>query len=275
MPLTGLRLILLFALLPLDEHTPTFDVSSVKRAGPSTVRHRISGGPGTASPGQLTCQAVTLKQLVCRAYNIQQYQFAGPAWMNNDEFDIVAKIPAGATKTDLNLMIRDLLATRFGLVSHTESRQMAVFEMVEAKGGVRLRSPAAPAHEEVGDEGAARPQFTRDEKGDPELKAGVPMMMSFRGNGGMRISARMQPILNLFSMLYFQLDRPVIDRIGLPGLYDFNLDYSPENSRNPELYTAPPLLTAIEKQLGLKLIPKTAPVDVLVIDQVNRVPTEN
>jgi uncharacterized protein (TIGR03435 family) len=84
----------------------------------------------------------------------------------------------------------------------------------------------------------------------------------------------MQPIAHLFSMLHYQIDRPVVDKIGLAGDYDFNLDYSPA-STEPALEQAPNLFAALEKQLGIKLVPRKGPVDVLVIDHVDRTPTPN
>jgi uncharacterized protein (TIGR03435 family) len=261
------------------DHPSTFEVVSIKlvQNGSSPVP-RIMGGPGTRSPGQFTCSGVTLRQLVLRAYNLEEYQVVAPGGIDRNRFDVVAKVPPGTTKDGVGSMIQDLLARRFGLIAHWESREMAIYETAVAKGGLKLKESRPPANdgpgeapEDPGDEPVQKIKRSMDKSGLPELMPGVKGLVAMPANGHMRISARMQPIANLFSMLNYQIDRPVVDKIGLTGTYDFNLDYSPSLSSD----AAPPLFIALERQLGLKLVPKKAPVQVFVIDKLSDLPTEN
>ncbi len=104
--------------------TAKFEAASIKPAAPSGIRNYVMrGGPGTDSPGQLTCFSITLKMLILRAWDLRDYQLVGPSSLDSDKYDIVAKIPSGSTKDQVNLMVQDLLADRFGLVFHKETRK--------------------------------------------------------------------------------------------------------------------------------------------------------
>src|ERR1017187_1636471 len=101
--------------------SPTFEVASVKPAEPQAMgmmRVRMSGGPGTPDPGQLTYSNVSLKDILINAYAVKGYQINGPKWLDSERFDIVAKIPKGATKEQFQLMLQNLLAERFKLTLH-------------------------------------------------------------------------------------------------------------------------------------------------------------
>src|SRR5580698_1499923 len=97
------------------------------------------GGPGTADPGRLTFEHATLKLLVMHAYGLQDFQVSGTDWIGTERFDVAATIPAGATKDQVNLMLQNLLAERFKLKLHRESRIFAVYELTVGKGGSKMR----------------------------------------------------------------------------------------------------------------------------------------
>jgi uncharacterized protein (TIGR03435 family) len=156
---------------------PSFEVASVKPAPPPDVmRSLMTGGPGTVSPGEFRCRSITLRALLLRAYSLMPYALDGPAGvLDGPAFDISAKIPSGATASDVNIMLQRLLLERFGLAVHWETREHAVYELTLAKGGLKMQEAvAAPAGGTPGD----APSLIRD--GQWVLPAGAPAMVSQR-----------------------------------------------------------------------------------------------
>jgi uncharacterized protein (TIGR03435 family) len=274
---------------------PSFEVASVKPSGPV-----IPGwNPGnTDRPGQFNYPHATVKALLTRAFALRDEQVVGPAWIAADGFDVVAKVPAGAAREQVNQMIRNLLVERFGLGYHMETRDLPVYEMVVSKGGLRIRETKLPEGAQAptpGQPGSGPPHLVLDKDGWEELAPGVPgyALVRPRPNGERRISARMQTVATLVPLIQLLLGRAVIDKTGLTGTYDFNLDFAgtprpvrpgwvdsepPSGQAGPAEPTAdagPPLAAALESQLGLRLESKKDPLDVLVVDKVNRTPTEN
>src|ERR1700678_430352 len=133
--------------------TPSFEVASVKASVPVPPNGggyfgSPRGGPGTADPTLITWSYATLRALLMTAYDVKTYQLNGPPWLNTERYDIVAKVPAGATKEQVNVMWQKLLAERFGVVLHHESREFEVNELIIDKDGSKLRAttwdPASP-----------------------------------------------------------------------------------------------------------------------------------
>jgi uncharacterized protein (TIGR03435 family) len=125
-----------------------FEVASVKKAEPpqfggpgrgQVVAFGRRGGPGTADPGQITWSGASLKVLLTEAYDVKPYQVSGPAWLDTERYDIVAKVPAGTTKEQVKVMWQNLLADRFGVTLHRVSKVFPVDEMVPAKGGAKVK----------------------------------------------------------------------------------------------------------------------------------------
>src|ERR1051325_4412045 len=107
-----------------------FEVASVKPAPPPTgnfIRMGMSGGPGTSSPGQITMENVAMRDIITRAYSLKPYQLNAPDWMTSARYDIVAKVPANATKEQVPVMLQNLLAERFKLMVHRESKELPVY----------------------------------------------------------------------------------------------------------------------------------------------------
>jgi uncharacterized protein (TIGR03435 family) len=282
----------------------TFEVASVKPApppnpgGPMFVGSR--GGPGTPDPGQITWTNATLKNLLMIAYDVKLYQINGPSWLDTERYNIVAKVPEGATKEQVNVMWQNLLKERFGMVLHHESKEFQVSELVVAKSGSKLKEttldpnapPLAPPPPPSGPPGPPK----MDKNGFPEMNGPGLMMMIQPGAAGGPVGhmvARAQPVSGLAGVLGNQLNRPVLDKTGLTGKYDFNLEYTPDLSRMPAL--PPPglagpapgapsteasepgsnLIAAIEQQLGLRLVSSKAKLDVVVVDKAEKTPTDN
>ena len=240
----------------------TFEVASVKPADPAARGIRIRFSPG----GGLDAQNAHVKQLIMLAYDVQSFQVSGgPGWLDSQGFDILAKAPpaAGAyagtgpitpeQRKQIQQRIQALLADRFQLVIHRDSREAPVYALVVAKNGHKMK-------ESVLDEG-------------------------LRGGRG-TISADGVDMTLLAGFLGGRLGRPVLERTGLTGKYDFKLEWTPESSElsgkgGPEGPgekgeaagadpLGPSLSTALQEQLGLKLESRKAPVETLVIDRAEK-----
>jgi uncharacterized protein (TIGR03435 family) len=199
--------------------------------------------------------------------------------MDRDRYDIEAKAPPGAGNDQLDAMLQNLLAQRFGLAVHWETREMAIYELVVAKGGPKLKTPEKPIADldaAISAAAVAAPKLAPNKDGLPEFPPGVRGMFVTRANGAQWLTARMESIADLLTMLGPSIGRPVVDETGLSGVWDFNLRYSNEPAGlDAPADSAPTLFGAFESQLGLKLESAKGPVKVLVVDRVNRVPTEN
>jgi uncharacterized protein (TIGR03435 family) len=289
----------------LSAQTPdaqvAFEVASVKPAafvtpggGPVGMR----GGPGTADPGQITYRNVSIKNVLTTAYGVKPYQINGPSWMDSERYDIIAKLPPDTTKEQFNLMLQNLLKERFGLVLHHETKDLAVYDLVVGKNGPKFKEAVEVADPPSAPAPGTPMRMTPDKDGFPDLPAGRPNMASMNRDGRMRLTARMQQVSGLAGFLgVIAVDRPILDKTGLTGKYDFKLDFSAEGlggmlARSIALPPAAPggggatnatpidgggvsLFAALQDQLGLKLEPKKEPVDMLVIDHVDKVPSEN
>ena len=99
----------------------------------------MRGGPGSPDPGQITYSNVSLKQVLTNAYGIKSYQISGPKWLDSERFDIVAKIAMGSTKEQFQMMLQNLLAERFKLAVHHETKELPIYALVVGKGGPKLK----------------------------------------------------------------------------------------------------------------------------------------
>jgi uncharacterized protein (TIGR03435 family) len=291
--------------------TPAFEVASIKAAAPQTDgRVMVSMG---GDDGRINYVNVTLKQALTRAYEVKDYQIVGPSWLGSDRFDITAKFPEGATKKDVPAMLQNLLAERFKMTMHREKRELPVYALVVGKNGPKLKKadenapplftpgsappppPPPPSGGSSGGGGAmiAMMATSRAGGGGGTGGASLPrgaMIMSSTGH----LEARGATLSSFAGMLSNMLDRPVLDMTGIEGNYDLALDVAPEdmvgmrrmtqmagmphaaadNSPAPEAAPAPSIFTAIQ-QLGLKLDPRKVPTDHIIVDSMEKVPTEN
>ena len=273
------------------DRLPSFEAVSIKPAeAPARVR-MINGGPETSSPGEITC-SYDIRALIRTAFDVPlPWQWVTPSPLPTTVYDIVAKVPAGATRKDLKLMLQNLLIDRFGLVAHKESREMSIYELVVAKGGPKLREPAKiPEGAQV--EHLPRGQdLLRDKSGSPILPPGWRGVFPDLAGGYQRYLFRSQPVSALAGHLERMFHCPVVDKTGLTGEYDFELVYDAQDEEpirpgsgagsQPQEGTAasslwasaPVLIGSLERQLGLKLVSGKGPVEVLVVNHVNPTPT--
>jgi uncharacterized protein (TIGR03435 family) len=265
----------------------SFEVASLKPAAPNVdgrVMRRMAGGPGSTDPGTLTWNNVTVKILVTNAYNLKDYQVEGPEWIDNLGFDLIAKLPPNTNQDQVAQMLQTLLAERFKLVFHRETKQLPVFALVAAKGGSKMTEVQMPA---VSD---SAPAGNRDGAGPPRQNGpGIRVMMT---PSGVQLKGNVT-MTQLANQLTRQMGRAVLDQTELTGTYDVDISWMPDdldiapgrggpgpvgNSPDSSHAAAEPKLTlaqALQEKLGLKLDPRKSSAEVLIIDHAERVPVEN
>jgi len=237
------------------------------------MRFVVNGGPGTSDPGLYRCQNCSLYMIVLEAYGIRlPVQFSGPAWLENIRFDVSAKVPEGATKEEFLVMLQDLLAERFKLAVHNEKREMAAYELVVAKNGPKFKISVPKEASDVDDAPPDDGKLKRDSEGYPVLSRGAIMAMV---SGHARLRSENQSMQWLAEMLSGQTGRPIVDATGLKEKYDFVLSWAFQDTGAAADPDGPDLLSAVQLQLGLKLEEKKRLIQMLVVDHIEKVPSEN
>jgi len=276
-----------------DNPAIAFEAASIKPFPEGTLRSMSGclGGPGSDDPVRIHCEYATLKMFLMRAYEVKSEQISGPGWLDSTYFNADVRLPRGATKAQAALMFRNLLAERFKVELHHENRLLPAYALTVAKGGFKLQESAPSS----ADAGAADPppgaKLPMGRDGFQVLRrssiAAGPIILYRQGRAklqgsGIRMTA-------LAEALTHQLDRIVTDETALDGKYDITVYWTPgtiepggsphagtETGPVPEASTpVVDLFGALEQQLGLKLVAKKIPRDVLVIDRAEKVPTEN
>jgi uncharacterized protein (TIGR03435 family) len=253
--------VLLTAIAIAQPSNPSLEVASVRKhvetgaIGGSRFANGVS-----VSGSRVTVVACSLYQLVLEAYNLKPYQLSGgPDWARGSEsldFDISAKAEGDAalTREQSRLILQAVLAARFQLKVHGETRDLPVYALVVGKNGSKMKESAPDA------------EF------DPRIEFGP---------SGRRISNPKSTMEQLVGFLSSQADRPVLDKTGLAGFRSYALNWNSDN--DPELAVSVPrdpsaadlsIFTAVQEQLGLKLESAKAPIEVLVIDHAEK-PSEN
>jgi uncharacterized protein (TIGR03435 family) len=278
---------------------PEFEVATIKPSSPpqmGRIMMGVRGGPGSDDPGRFTCMFCNVKMLLSLAYDVREFQISGPPALDTEHFEIVAKVPSGATREQFRLMLQSLLADRFKLKLHHDSKEMQSYQLVVAKGGPKLKESNAtpPSPDSSAPPGPGGPPRA-DKDGYPILPSGGRSMMAMTPG-----RARMQGVRETTDQLARRLSslvgRPVTDSTGLTGKYDYVLSFAPEEGRgmiagvpppppgadgpggafaSPPQDAGPTIFTALQEQLGLRLDQKKGPVDLLIVDHVEKVPTEN
>jgi len=256
---------------------PTFEVATIKPQAPFTfTMHAPAGGEKVVSqmvftgpsgkpqsPTDRVSLHVTPAMLIAMAYNLQLPSegriVGGPDWLKTDNYDIQAKIPdalfaemqkmpPAKSREQRLLMEQSLLADRFHLKAHFETRDMPVYALVAAKGGPKLTPAKDGEQENISVSGDA---------GGSELKASA---------------ARLDDLVRLLQMQRDAGGRMLINQTGISGTYNFALKWSREQTSEPDngapASEAPSFFTALQEQLGLRLVPTKAPVEVIVIDHI-------
>ena len=234
----GLIVVLLSGARGQSPLAPSFEVASVKPAAPSATQ----GGRGSASGDTVAYRNTTLKNVLARAFEVVSgNQIDGPSWILTERYDIVAKAPENTPKEQIPSMLRTLLVERFRLKLHHENRELPAYALTTGKGRLKIQRG--------------------EDDGDKN---------SFSIKDGHR-DAKSLSMAALAQFLSLMLQSPVSDRTGLPGNYNFPLDFSSEETARD---SAPSIFTIVS-ELGLKLEPQKQTFDVIVVDAGDRTPAEN
>jgi uncharacterized protein (TIGR03435 family) len=249
-----------------------FEVASVKLNNSATESMRFP----PPSNGQFAVANVSLKVLISYAFNVQGSDITGdPAWAASDRYDVTAKAAKPNLSLDqYRLMVQALLGERFKLAAHRETRERSGFVLVTAKGGPKLL------------EANSQSCVERGTPHDPAKPDAVTCGTFFTGTSS--LDARKMSIAQFASTLSMVLGNPVLDKTGIAGFFDIHLEFNAEGTNltgrgalprdaAPDDARAqkPSLFTALNNQAGLRLESEKAPVTILVIDHLERMPSEN
>jgi uncharacterized protein (TIGR03435 family) len=274
---TMLLAITAFALYAQPTARPKFEVASIKLIKPSPEQRQMV----RPLPGRLVANA-TLRLLMQNAYTMQPFQIVGgPEWINSERYEIEAKTDGSADRTQIFLMLQSLLEDRFHLKIHREMKELPVYTLVAARGGLRLPDPKEGSC--VSPQPDAAPGWVGGRIAPPgQNPPAAPPCGSLRlalGPGGPQVQGGKVAMPEFIKMLSLALERIVIDRTGFTGLFDVQLDFLADET-TPSLPPFPPgaepefknpsILVALQEQLGLRLEATKGPVEVIVIDQVER-----
>jgi uncharacterized protein (TIGR03435 family) len=241
-----------FAMLLLPAalaQSAAFDVASVK---PHKAIGPVTEGRSDESieiePGSLNMRNVRLSSCIKWAYQVKDYQIAGPDWLHAEKYDIAAKAAGPARTEELREMLQTLLRERFQLQVHRETRELTVYALTVSKSGPKLH------------------------KAEPQSNSGMQ-----RVDGTFVFDAMSMPQLADDLSTFVQVDRPVLDRTGIRGVFDFSLKFADSAAELKRVLSegdGPSIFTVIQEQLGLRLEGQKGPIEILVIDHVERA-TEN
>jgi uncharacterized protein (TIGR03435 family) len=222
-----------------------FEVAAIKPGTPPQEIGRTSSRTSVdTDTGHFQYTNVTLKEMVRRAHNVQSYQVSGPGWLETERFDVEAKFAPGSTVEQVRGMLQALLADRFHMVIHRETRELPAYALTAS-------APKLKAIENSGDN-----------------------LSSSTSRTGGRLSAK-TTMRGFAEYLSQRVDRPVLDQTGLSGGFEFTLDWSDDSADTTGAAAGPSIFTAVQEQLGLKLNATKGPVETIMVDKIDRVPTEN
>ncbi len=217
----------------------TFDVATIKPSSPD------QGGTTFYVPsgGRFGIKNITLKDLVAYAWNLRDFQISGgPGWVDSTRYDVVAQAAGPAPLEEFREMLQPLLTERFRLELHRTSKDPPFYVLAVGKNEAKLQPSQASS-------------------------------LDLRGGKG-PITGRKIPLSMFTARLAESIGRPVIDRTGLKGDYDINLQWTPDDEPPSSDPARPSIFTAVPEQLGLRLESQRGPVEILIIDRAER-PTEN
>ena len=285
----GVILTILASLAVFAQVRPEFEVASIKPSAPFNGQVNVGVHVDGA---QVRCTYLSLRDYIGIAYKLKIYQISGPDWLGSERFDIAAKLPAGAAREQVAEMVQTLLEDRFRMKTHRGTKEFPVYGLVLGKAGLKMKeSPTDPdIDSRDAGKGAVNVTATGSRAGTT-INFGKGSYFTFANN---KIEGKKMTLVAFADTLGRFADRPVVDMTELKGNYDFTLEFSPEDFLAMTIRSAiaagvvlPPeamrvlegasgdsLFTAVQT-LGLKLEPRRAPIEVLVIDQMDKTPTEN
>jgi uncharacterized protein (TIGR03435 family) len=240
-----LGVLMALSMLAQAQDAPTFEVASVKLTRHGRDKDGWSRSSLNVTNDRLVATNASMEECIRYAYDVKAYQIIGPDWLNSDaaSYDILATAPPGTPSKQIPLMLQTLLAERFKLAVHRETRMLPVYELVVGKNGPKLT---------------------------PAKSGGRSSTNSSNGN----VTATSVSMAELAHQLSRTraIGRPVIDKTGIEGEFDFTYEYAPDDNDSAG---RPSIFTAIQLKLGLKLEATKGPVEVVVIDHAEKIPTAN
>ena len=314
--------VLVLAASGLCAQSPEFEVASIKPAPP--ILNQVSSGKMhigmTVDGARVDIGSLSLADLLPAAFRVKSYQISGPDWMSANRFDIMATIPQGVAKDKTPEMLQALLAERFKMTYHRETKDHSVYALVPGKDGFKMKpaepdAPGTPVADTaaaglggfmLGSPGQARPSV-QTSGGGRGMVINTPQSgatkMSMGPDGNMHLEAAKVSMAGLAEILSRFVDKPVIDMTGLEGNYQISLDLTmadlmkvaqasgmmpagmaaglmpggrggpgaPDTASEP---AGAAIFSSVQK-LGLKLDSRKAPIDTIVIDHLEKMPTEN
>ena len=258
----------------------SFEVVSIKPAAPSAmnqIQMRQS-----SDPGMVRYSNFALRDLIRIAFRVKDFQVEGPEWMDSTRFEFQGKLPAGASEDQAPEMLQAALAERFKLAVHRETKDHAIFALVAAKGGPKLKTAENPVPD-----GAVPGRGGRGGRGSMRVEV---------DESGAHLKASSVTLAGLAEMLSRFSERPIVDMSGITGQYDFDLVLSPEAlqaarggartiapaaeggaGRGPAdaASSGPGTIHEAVQKYGLRLEARKAPMEMVVVDHVEKTPTEN
>jgi uncharacterized protein (TIGR03435 family) len=281
------------------QQTPNleFEVASMHPSTPREAREerpyingRRIGGPGSTDPERITYLRVPLDQILAEAFDVSRDQIRGPDFIVTQRYDIVANVPIGTSQQEAKQMLRSLLTDRLHLAAHLETKIVPGYELRRGDGEFKLKEIAADPSERLQDPELGEVGVGED--GFPTLPAGVRWGIIYQARHT-RLRFRATSMAEFASFLGSRLgsrfvggaavgrmwleSAPVSDKTGISGRYDFTFDYEAFALTTPS--NLPDVLSAIEKaldkQLGLKVVYAKVPVDTLIIDRIEKTPSDN
>jgi uncharacterized protein (TIGR03435 family) len=273
---------------------PAFEVASIKAAGPLDPSRIRSGQMHLGmriDAARVDIGSMSLADLIQEAYRLKPYQISGPGWMTSERFDVLAKMPEGASREQVPEMLQALLAERFKLAVHRETKEHAMYALLVGKSGPKLTESPPDADAPAGRGENAQATIAGGRMGVTRMSAGP--------GGGMHLELSKMTMARFAEILSRYLSSPVVDLTELKGTYQMALDLSMEDllsAARTAGYTVPGLggggdaarqpadaasdpgglsILGTLQQLGLRLEPRKAPMEMIVIDHVEKAPTEN
>jgi uncharacterized protein (TIGR03435 family) len=244
--------------------TPQFEAASIKLNPSMALRHVLLPPKG----GRLSTRNAPLRLLIQNAYHVQTFQVSGgPEWMNSAGYDLEAKAEGNPSQSQIWLMLQSLLEDRFKLKVHRETKELPVYALTAAKNGLKLPKP---------------------KEGDCTPSPCGNATVAFETATGLSVQAGQVAMAEFIKVLSNIIERPIVDRTGFTEKFDVHLGFAYDEATgglpNPrragdsgqpaELESSPSIMIALQQQLGLKLEASKGPVEILVIDHVER-PSEN
>lgn len=213
----------------------------------AAIKLNISGDGSShinTTDGSVFMRNVSLRSIIEQAYDLKRYTLSAPDWTNSQHFDINARATGKVKQEELRLMLQSLLAERFALKFHRESKEMSAYALLPAKNGFKLKP----------------------------VEGSGSGINSSNGAGKAQAKCKHVSMPRLADFLSDRVDHPVVDQTGIPDAYDFTLEWSPNQNTED---AGPSIFTALNDQLGLRLEPRKLPVSILVVDSISKTPTEN